>query len=80
MADLLSSSPDKVILIGDVGVGKTSLFTRFRTGQFEYSGEQKIAEFQKCWTINGAQVSVSIRNCIFLAFPFFECHMNPTSN
>lgn len=60
MADgLLSSTFDKVILIGDVGVGKTSIFTRFRTGEFESSGDQKIAEFQKKWSVGGKEVTVS---------------------
>lgn len=61
MADsLLSSTFDKVILIGDVGVGKTSIFTRFRTGEFESSGDQKIAEFQKKWSVGGREVTVSL--------------------
>ena len=58
--DLLNSLPDKVILVGDVGVGKTSIFTRFRTGEFDPpGGDQKIAEFQKSWLIDGKKVSVS---------------------
>ena len=56
--DLRSSTVDKVVLLGDVGVGKTSIFNRFRTGEFE-SSEKKIAEVQKKWTVNGKPVSVS---------------------
>ena len=67
--DLLSSAVDKVILIGDVGVGKTSIFTRFRTGNFESSADQKIAEFQKKWTVNGRDLSVSIKLCVVLIQP-----------
>ena len=54
---LLSSVPDKVILVGDVGVGKTSIFSRFKTGNFEYRGKE--AEMQKSWTINDQTVTVS---------------------
>ncbi len=57
---LLSSPLDKVILIGDVGVGKTSIFTVFRTGEFEVSDSNKIGEFQKKWSVGGNEVSVSL--------------------
>ena len=56
--DLLSSTVDKVVLLGDVGVGKTSIFNRFRLGEFE-SSDKKTAEFQKKWIVNGKPVSVS---------------------
>lgn len=54
---LVNNAPDKVILVGDVGVGKTSIFTRFSTGEFEPAGKE--AEIQKTWQIKGVQVSVS---------------------
>ena len=73
--DLLSSTLDKVILIGDVGVGKTSIFTRFRTGEFESSGDQKIAEHQKKWTVNGRDVTVR-RNARWYADIFAFCGAN----
>lgn len=61
MADLsllTNNAPDKVILVGDVGVGKTSIFSRFSTGKFGYSG--KDAEAQKTWPIQDVEVSVSL--------------------
>lgn len=58
---LLSTAFDKVVLVGDVGVGKTSIFNRFTTGEFkETSGSQnRVAEYQKRWHLNGVEVSVS---------------------
>lgn len=56
-AELLSSAPDKVILVGDVGVGKTSMFSRFATGLFE--AQIRDAEIQKSWVINDKTVTVS---------------------
>ena len=32
--NLMESPPDKVVLVGDVVVGETSLFMRFKTGHF----------------------------------------------
>ena len=54
---LANNAPDKVILVGDVGVGKTSIFTRFFTGEFKPVGKE--AEIQKTWLINDVEVSVS---------------------
>ena len=58
---LLNTAFDKVVLVGDVGVGKTSIFNRFTTGEFkEANGSQnRMAEYQKKWQLNGAEVSVS---------------------
>ena len=58
---LLSTSCDKVVLVGDVGVGKTTLFNRFSKGQFvETTGSQsRTSELQKKWELNGKEVSVS---------------------
>ena len=59
--NLMESPPDKVVLVGDVGVGKTSLFMRFKTGHFVEgtTHNPREGEFRKKWTINGNEVSVS---------------------
>ena len=61
-SSLTESVPDKVVLVGDVGVGKTSLFLRFKTGQFQQatpSHNPRDGEYQKEWTVGAAKVSVS---------------------
>lgn len=54
---------NKVVLLGDSGVGKTSLFTRFKRGIFvEKSGGKQMrteAEHEKTMTIDGKEISVS---------------------
>ena len=62
--NLMESPPDKVVLVGDVGVGKTSLFMRFKTGHFVEgtTHNPREGEFRKKWTINGKEVSVSFIN------------------
>ena len=59
--NLMESTPDKAVLVGDVGVGKTSLFVRFKTGKFPDSPSHnpRDGEYQKKWNINGRDVSVS---------------------
>lgn len=59
--NLMESPPDKVVLVGDVGVGKTSLFMRFKTGRFVEgtTHNPREGEFKKKWTLNGKEVSVS---------------------
>ncbi len=59
------STPDKAVLVGDVGVGKTSLFMRFKTGKFPDSPSHnpRDGEYQKKWSINGSEVSVSAKFC-----------------
>lgn len=62
--NLMESPPDKVVLVGDVGVGKTSLFMRFKTGHFVEgtTHNPREGEFRKKWTINGNEVSVSFNS------------------
>ena len=57
----MESPPDKAVLVGDVGVGKTSLFVRFKTGQFsdDVSHNPREGEYQKSWVAEGKEVSVS---------------------
>ena len=64
-ADSLSDSIlDKVVLVGDVGVGKTSLFLRFKTGDFKEttSHNPREGEFHKEWTVDSTKVSVSVQD------------------
>ena len=65
-SSLTESVPDKVVLVGDVGVGKTSLFLRFKTGQFHQttpSHNPRDGEHQKEWTLGTRKVSVSVPGC-----------------
>lgn len=61
-SSLTESVPDKVVLVGDVGVGKTSIFLRFKTGKFREttpSHNPRDGEYQKEWQVAGSTVSVS---------------------
>ena len=61
-SSLTESVPDKVVLVGDVGVGKTSIFLRFKTGKFQDttpSHNPRDGEYQKEWQVAGSNVSVS---------------------
>ena len=60
--NLMESPPDKAVLVGDVGVGKTSLFVRFKTGEFSenVSHNPREGEYQKKWAVQGKQISVSV--------------------
>ena len=60
--NLTDSIRDKVVLVGDVGVGKTSLFLRFKTGEFKEttSHNPREGEFRKEWRVGGTDVSVGI--------------------
>ena len=59
--NLMESPPDKVVLVGDVGVGKTSLFLRFKTGDFSEntSHNPREGEYHKQWQLADSEVSVS---------------------
>ena len=59
--NLMESPPDKVVLVGDVGVGKTSLFLRFKTGEFSEntSHNPREGEYHKKWQLDDNEVSVS---------------------
>ena len=54
--------PDKVVLVGNPGVGKSTIFQYFKTGRFvpedELSHRDK-AEHTKKWTVSGVERSVS---------------------
>lgn len=60
--NLMESPPDKVVLVGDVGVGKTSLFLRFKTGEFSEntSHNPREGEYHKEWQLAGNEVSLTI--------------------
>ena len=62
--NLMESPPDKVVLVGDVGVGKTSLFLRFKTGEFSEntSHNPREGEYHKKWQLDDNEVSVSAYN------------------
>lgn len=55
------SATDKVVLVGDVGVGKTSIFLRFKTGKFQEttpSHNPRDGEWRREWQVAGSNVSV----------------------
>lgn len=64
--NLMESPPDKVVLVGDVGVGKTTLFMYFKTGKFleSTSHNPREGEFHKKWNLavpgGGEQREVSV--------------------
>ena len=55
-------SKNKVVLIGDFGVGKTTLFMRFKTGNYveNHGVKRDEAEHCKIWTKNGKERCVSV--------------------
>ena len=57
------ASENKVVLIGDPDVGKTSIFTRFKSGQFSENLEsqtRKEADCKKSVMVDGKEVVVSV--------------------
>ena len=62
---LESNQPvDKVVLVGNPGVGKSTIFQRFKTGRFVREEEltHHDKEGQECykeWAVGDSQVSVS---------------------
>lgn len=52
---------NKVVLVGDVGVGKTTIFTRFKTGKAESVSlnTRKECECAKTLTVDGRDTCVS---------------------
>ena len=62
---MASKEENKIALIGDFGVGKTSIFNRFKTGAFSESVEhqtRKEADCKKTITVDGKEVTVRGRN------------------
>ena len=61
--ELDDCSKNKVVLVGDFGVGKTALFMRFKTGRYVRSTDSQMkrneAEHLKTWTKNGKERFVS---------------------
>ena len=53
--------PNKVVLVGNEAVGKTSIFLRFKTGRFNEttSKTRYDSEHLKEWRVNGTPVKVS---------------------
>ena len=73
----------KVVLVGDVEVGKTTLFNRFKLGRFVDSGDEKQtrqqAEHSKTWEYEGETYSVSLYYANlslqhFIARPYSKCN------
>ena len=54
---------DKVVLVGNPGVGKSTIYQRFKTGKFvqpeDLAQHMHAKEFYKEWTVEDTQVSVS---------------------
>ena len=54
----------KVVLVGDLDVGKTTLFNRFKLGEFVECGDERQArqdaEHSKTWEYGGETFSVSL--------------------
>lgn len=55
--DLLRESCDNVVLFGDAGVGKTSIFNRFAADRFEPQIKESV--LKKKWMINAGKAVFS---------------------
>ena len=57
---------NKVVLVGDFGVGKTTIFTRFKTGRAEGGdlNTRKECECSKQITVDGRSTCVRSHYCI----------------
>ena len=54
---------DKVVLVGNPGVGKSTIFQRFRTGMFvpeDQLSHRDKAEHYKEWTVSGAKIGTCL--------------------
>jgi len=61
----MSDQANKVVLVGDYGVGKTTIFTRFKTGKAEgvSLNTRRECEFTKTLTVDGKDTTVSCQEC-----------------
>ena len=60
---------DKVVLVGNPGVGKSTIFQRFKTGRFVREEElmhhdKEGQEWQKVWKVGDEEVSVSLSESV----------------
>ena len=61
---MASGDDNKIVLIGDLDVGKTSIFTRLKTGRFSDNVEPQTRKEADCKTsimVNGKEVMVRER-------------------
>ena len=58
----MAAETNKVVLVGDYAVGKTTIFTRFKTGKAEdvALNTRKECECTKTLTVDGKETSVSL--------------------
>lgn len=65
MAADFSARSEKIVLVGDFGVGKTTIFTRFKTGRATDAAlnTRKECECEKKLTVDGEDISVSLLYC-----------------
>ena len=58
----MAEDGEKIVLVGDFGVGKTTIFTRFKTGKAKdvTLNTRKECEFKKELTVDGEDISVRV--------------------